>query len=563
MINIKRVSHVGITVPNVEETTAFYEAIVGMEISDRADGAVFLRSSWDHHCLAIYPGETRELHHLGLEVLNEEALQSAQAVLKQQGFEQEGRDYLEPGHGAGHCYRDPDGNRVEIYQGMETLDQPLQPREVRPTGFGHITLMTADLTRCSAFYTDVLGFRVSDTVDDSVVWLRCNQQHHTVAFLNTGEVKVNHYAYDLAGWNEIKQICDHLWKNDVPIIYGPSRHGPGHNIFIYIPDPAGNIIELTTELDQIWDEESYQPLNWTNAPKTVDVWRGLPQPPYMSAGEGRDFTDWSTGSPVIGRGWIVPQVDGLEMLDPGAKVTAPSTELPELKIEIPRFTLSFDNPLDHVKAMVLSDRRFATGNGLAVSGELCVEVHGTDPNPFGADPDDPRLGCGAIALIDHATGVVMNFEVSNRRIMTLRERFKVSAPGGPDSMPAMADPVVLTDLTIEPGSWHHYEIRYYPGESGWLEVDPDRVEWLVDGERVRQVSWVATIDEPAAPVIKPTGIRVAMAIFTLLDNLPDGRGGISPGLDPEYKQSIFGQGVTARWRNLKILDFGRERHIQK
>jgi len=47
-------------------------------------------------------------------------------------------------------------------------------------------------------------------------------------------------------------------------------------MFIYIPDPAGNIMELSTEMVQIWDELSYQPRNWTNHPGTVDVWRAMP-----------------------------------------------------------------------------------------------------------------------------------------------------------------------------------------------------------------------------------------------------------------------------------------------
>ena len=244
MIRVRNFTHVGITVPNVEETVEFYEKIVGLETSGRDDGAAFLRCNRNHHCLSIYPGE-RALHHVGLEVLDEEALERAEHELAAQGLRPEPPDYPEPGHGSGLCFRDPDGNRVELYAGMQTLDQPLEPREVRPVGFGHITFMTADLPRCAAFYTDVLGFRVSDTVDDSAIWMRCNQQHHGVAFLQTGQAKVNHYAYDLADWSELKKICDHLWKNDVPIIYGPGRHGPGHNIFIYIPDPAGNVIELT------------------------------------------------------------------------------------------------------------------------------------------------------------------------------------------------------------------------------------------------------------------------------------------------------------------------------
>ena len=560
MINIKTSSHVALSVPNVDETAEFYEKIVGLEISERVDGAVFLRCNRDHHCLAIYPGE-RALHHLGLEVGSEEALGEAQHALAEQGFQPEQRNYAEPGHGSGLCYRDPDGNRVELYAGMQTVEQPLQPREVRPVRFGHITLMTADLPRCAAFYTDILGFRISDTVEEAAIWLRWNQQHHGVAILETGQAKVNHYAYDLADWSEMKKVCDHLWKNDIPIIYGPSRHGPGDNIFIYIPDPAGNVIELTLELDQIWDDESYQPLNWTNEPKTVDTWRGLSQPPYMLEGEGRDYTDWSTGSPLIGRGWSIPKVDGRELLDPAATVTTPTTEVPELKIEVPRFTLSYDNPLDHVKAMLVSDRRYPTGEGLSVSADLRVEVHGTEANPFGADADNPKLGNGAIALIDNTTGVVLNLGVSNRRVVALREHFKVKAPGGEDSTLPMIDPL-LTDVTIEPGSWHRYEIRYQPGEDGWLEAAPDRAQWLVDGEMVREVSWVATIDEPAGPVTLPARFRVIMAIFTLLDDLPDGRGGVQPGLDPHYQHSLFGQGVTARWRNLKILGSAQAQHIK-
>ena len=560
MIRIKTSSHVAISVPNVDETAEFYERIVGLEISDRVDGAVFLRCNREHHCLAVYPGD-RALHHLGLEVAGEEALEEAQRDLAAQGLNPEPRDYPEPGHGSGLCYRDPDGNRVELYAGMQALEQPLQPRDVRPVRFGHITLMTADLPRCAAFYTDVLGFSISDTVGDSVIWLRWNQQHHGVAFLETGEVKVNHYAFDLADWGDVKKLCDHLWCNDIPIIYGPSRHGPGHNIFVYIPDPAGNVIELTLEVDQIWDDESYQPLNWTNEPKTVDVWRGLPTPAYMLAGEGRDHTDWSTGSPLMGRGWSILKLDGLDMLDPAATLTTPTTEVPELKIEIPAFTRSFDNPLDHMKALLVSDRRFPTGQGLSVSVDLCVEVHGTEDNPLGADPDDPKLGNGAIALIDNTTGVILNFGVSNHRVVALREHFKVKAPGGEDSTLPMIDPL-LTDVIIEPGSWHRYEIRYQPGEDGWLEAAPDLAQWLVDGKVVREVSWVATIDEPAGPVVVPARFRVIMAIFTLLDDLPDGRGGVQPGLDPHYRHSLFGQGVTARWRNLKILDSGQAQHIK-
>ena len=141
-------------------------------------------SNAEHHCLAIYPGGERKLHHLGLEVMDSDALEAARHALAQRGFQPLERGYDEPGHGEALCYLDADGNRIELYEGMTSLDQPLQPREIRPLRFGHITLQSIELKRAAAFYTDVLGFRVSDTAEDAVIWLRCNQEHHGIALLN-------------------------------------------------------------------------------------------------------------------------------------------------------------------------------------------------------------------------------------------------------------------------------------------------------------------------------------------------------------------------------------------
>ena len=185
MLNIKRLGHVGLTVPDVEATVEFYERIVGLEVSARVDGAVFLRCNEDHHCLGLYPGETRDLHHLGLELHDQEVLQAAHEELLQLGVTPEAREYVEPGHGEARCYRDPDGHLIELFSGMEIISDPLQPREIRPLKYGHITFLTPDLPRAVDFYTETLGFRVSDTIDGSAAWLRCNQEHHGVAFLSS------------------------------------------------------------------------------------------------------------------------------------------------------------------------------------------------------------------------------------------------------------------------------------------------------------------------------------------------------------------------------------------
>jgi catechol-2,3-dioxygenase len=533
MNKIKRLGYVAITVPDVDQATRYYEQVVGLEISQRVDDAVYLRCNSGHRCLVIFPGASRGLHHLGLEVFDKAALETVRAHLDSLEVKAEPCTWSDPGIGDAFCVRDPDGNRIEVYEGMKNLDKPFEAQGVRPLKFGHITLMTPQMKKAVDFYRVVLGFRVSDTVEGNLAtWMRCNQDHHGIALLWAPEAKVNHYAFDLEDWQDLKHYCDHLVRHNVPVIYGPGRHGPGNNLFVYIPDPAGNILELTSELLQIEDEESYDPKDWPNVPQSVDVWRALMPPVHFFEAEGRDFHDWSSGSPVIGRGWSVLQTEAFIALDP-------------------QFTLACNNPLDHAKAMILTDRKFAAGDGFRVGVEMAVEVHGTQENPFGVDSDDPRLGSAALVLIDEGMGLVLNFEVSNRRVMTLRERFAISAPKSDGTVHPMAD-LSVADLQIEPGSWHHYELRYLPGDDELLCPGPDRAEWIVDGKVVHHVDWVTTLEPPRAPVVKPFRFRIGLGIFTLLDDLPDGQGGTIAGLDPNYEQTVFGQGVTARWRDLQF-----------
>ena len=98
-MHIKRLGQIGMTVPDVERVAAFYENIVGLEISDRADGAIFLRSSAEHHCLCLYPGTERKLHHVGLEVHDAAALDTVRQELAQHDLEATPTEFDHPGIG--------------------------------------------------------------------------------------------------------------------------------------------------------------------------------------------------------------------------------------------------------------------------------------------------------------------------------------------------------------------------------------------------------------------------------------------------------------------------------
>jgi catechol 2,3-dioxygenase-like lactoylglutathione lyase family enzyme len=163
---------------------------------------------------------------------------------------------------------------------------------IGPLKLGHLAYVVDDPKRFADFYTRVLGFRVSDWIADWFVFLRCGPDHHTINFVRGKRTQMHHIAFELKDWAHIQTACDFLGSKNIPIIWGPGRHGPGHNVYTYHRNPDDQIVEMFTELDKMLDEsighfdprpwhrdKPQKPKVWTEYP--TDVWGPPPTPEYM------------------------------------------------------------------------------------------------------------------------------------------------------------------------------------------------------------------------------------------------------------------------------------------
>ena len=66
-------------------------------------------------------------------------------------------------------------------------------------------------------------------------------------------------------------------------IWGPSRHGPGNNHFLYFHDEDGAMVECCAGLAQM-RAERYQPKTWSMHPGTINQWGGPPPPRFLLTG---------------------------------------------------------------------------------------------------------------------------------------------------------------------------------------------------------------------------------------------------------------------------------------
>ena len=127
------------------------------------------------------------------------------------------------------------------------------------------------------FYEHFLGFKISDWIDDFFVFMRCGPDHHSVNFLRGDVARVHHVAFELKDFSHIAKACDLLAKRGTPLVWGPLRFGPGHNVAVFHRNQDGQLVEFYIELDQMKDEALgyFEPRPWhRDKPQRPKIWKG-------------------------------------------------------------------------------------------------------------------------------------------------------------------------------------------------------------------------------------------------------------------------------------------------
>lgn len=149
-----------------------------------------------------------------------------------------------------------------------------QGTPVRVKKLGHVVFHVSDIERSTRFWTEIMGFQVSDRNEHGMVFLRNGSDHHTIG-LTTAREKVDlpsrdqvgfdHCALEVSSVSELFKIRDFLKAKGVTIHY-EGRRGPGCNPGIEFYDPDGFSIELYACMDQIgWDGKSRPAEQWRRA----------------------------------------------------------------------------------------------------------------------------------------------------------------------------------------------------------------------------------------------------------------------------------------------------------
>jgi 2,3-dihydroxy-p-cumate/2,3-dihydroxybenzoate 3,4-dioxygenase len=286
----RRLGYVALNVTNLDRSVAFYRDLVGLEPSETGADMAALRCGRDHHSLLLYRAKEPGLKRIAFEMESKRDLAAAEAFLAERGLAPE---VVAEGETAGLAmgrairFREPASQLcIELYARMRYMALAYEPHLVNIERLGHVVVQVRRFDAVRAFFTDVLGFRVSDDVTGFAAFLRCfpNPLHHSLAVIAGNEDRLHHVNFMVSDIDDVGRAYHRLRKAQVEIVFGPGRHLPSESIFLYFLDPDRMTVEYSFGMEEFPEVGAREPRLLEARPEALDTWGGLPSPAFAKVG---------------------------------------------------------------------------------------------------------------------------------------------------------------------------------------------------------------------------------------------------------------------------------------
>ncbi|HEV3360584.1 MAG TPA: VOC family protein [Pseudonocardiaceae bacterium] len=164
---------------------------------------------------------------------------------------------------------------------------------VRPRKLGHAVLGSTDLEATMRFFTEGLGFKVSDYMGDRAAFLRCSVEHHNVLVMAAPVNFLHHTSWQVDDVDDVGRGAHAMLEgNPERHIWGLGRHYAGANFFWYLKDPAGNFSEYYSDMDTVPEDELWSP-EVLHGLQGLYAWGPPPPPSFL---EPDDLAALMTGA---------------------------------------------------------------------------------------------------------------------------------------------------------------------------------------------------------------------------------------------------------------------------
>ena len=279
---ITHLRHVDLAIPDYDRQLAFYTDVWGLTKVADDTGISFLAAegSPERYIIRLRKAAEKRLDLVSFGAASNADVDALAERLIAKGVRlvAEPGDLGTEGGGYGLRFFDLDGRTIEVSAGVKVRQhRRIEEKESIPVRLSHVVLNGTDPDRTSQWYTDVLGFRLSDTLAGPEMgtvmnFMRCSPRHHSIAFARGPHVSLHHVSFEMRGIDEFMRGCGRVIRAGTKKVWGQGRHLAGDNTYSYFLDPENNTIEYTTELAEL-DEDAWHPHVYDmHDPEVQDQW---------------------------------------------------------------------------------------------------------------------------------------------------------------------------------------------------------------------------------------------------------------------------------------------------
>jgi 2,3-dihydroxybiphenyl 1,2-dioxygenase len=171
--------------------------------------------------------------------------------------------------------RDPAGIPTELVTELGRAERPFKSAGVSSgfvadeQGLGHVVLRTRDKAQSVAFYTDVLGFVLSDHIVCEIhghpvdlSFFHVNPRHHSLALGGLLAKRLHHFMLEARDVDDVGAAYDRTISSGLRIMQTLGRHPNDRMLSFYAQTPSGFQFELG------WGGRQIDDADWT--PTTYD-----------------------------------------------------------------------------------------------------------------------------------------------------------------------------------------------------------------------------------------------------------------------------------------------------
>ena len=290
---IDSLAYIGFTSPDWQAWKAFGPNILGLELADDDDQVVRLRNDDAAWRIAVHAGPANDVAYIGWSVKDPAAMAATVGRLRDYGITvTEGSPELAVDRRvtALAWFHDPFGFRHELVYGQEVTVGSFRPG--RPgisfvtgdEGLGHGVLIVPDFDAATRFFVDVLGFQVSDDIDDGITvrFLHCNRRHHSLAFTAVPGVRgFHHLMLEITDPRQVEAAWDRVRVQGLPVAMTLGKHTNDEMYSFYVRTPAGFEIEYGSggkliDTTRPWVPEHFDAMSsWGNERPAAPLFPGI------------------------------------------------------------------------------------------------------------------------------------------------------------------------------------------------------------------------------------------------------------------------------------------------